>query len=240
MKQLLDAQLNLSNYVCCQSPFASGLHKRLAVLQRVYAAVSHKCHDLNNLEEEFKNESDDESAEEEGTNALVELGVKTGLSLLFNLLKENLVADEVLKTALEVTLSLPELSLANESYISQLGRSSLEQIWSYLKKIVLEGPFDKPIVKIACELLLSIAIQRGKLRYILDWILLVIFDNPTSIAWSVVNKFLHHLSGDQESEIPLLDVDGCIPANVGGRLILDKIAYVAECYAEQTNLYPIK
>lgn len=80
-----------------------------------------------------------------GTDTLVELGVRTGLSLLFNILRLNwsqesaqarLCAD-VLKTAADVLWSLPPMSLSNERKIPKLGSQSLGEVSGFLRESVM-------------------------------------------------------------------------------------------------------
>ncbi|KAJ8960520.1 hypothetical protein NQ318_013805 [Aromia moschata] len=87
--------------------------------------------------------------------------VKTGLSLLFSLLQQNWqvsgilgipsLCNSVLEKTVELIQKLPPLCLSNDSQLTNLGCSSLDQLLS-------------------CEILLGLAIQRGSLRYLLEWI----------------------------------------------------------------------
>ena len=71
------------------------------------------------------------------------MGVRTGLSLMFSLLRQNWMltssvggfslCNDVLKTALNVVNTLPPLSLSNESKLPSLGLESLNQV-IYTKK----------------------------------------------------------------------------------------------------------
>ena len=66
------------------------------------------------------------------------MGVKTGLSLLFSLLRQNWMFSEqlggsnlctdVLQTALEVLSSMPPLSLVNQNKLPTLGLNTLNQV----------------------------------------------------------------------------------------------------------------
>ena len=116
-----------------------------------------------------------------GTDALIEMGVKTGLSLIFSLLRQNWIntstassvnlCNDVLHTALDVVMSLPPLSLANESKLPLLGISTLNQVTQFLKGAVMPtSGADDLGRRLASQLVLAVAAQRGSLRYLLEWI----------------------------------------------------------------------
>ena len=182
---LLTSQLSLARAICSDSPFAAVLQKRLIVLQRIFFAIASKYHS----KESVRNVSDTEAGEDgpqkkpvltestaSGTQALIEMGVKTGVSLVFSLLRQNWqlsqqhgsisLGNDVLQTALEVTRSLPSLSLANENKIPSLGLSTLNQVTSFLKNVSLpQSGVDVGGKRLALELVLALATQRGSLRY---------------------------------------------------------------------------
>ena len=83
-----------------------------------------------------------------GSDALVKIGVKTGLSMLFSLFRQNWAlaastgqissCNDVLITALDVISSLPPLSLANENKLTGLGEYYFIYIhlnWSILSTL---------------------------------------------------------------------------------------------------------
>lgn len=81
--------------------------------------------------------------------ALLEIGIKTGLSLIFTLLNQNwqtgqgVICNGVLETACDVVSNLPPLSLANESQLSRLGIESLQQVTKFLSQVaLLQGGAD--------------------------------------------------------------------------------------------------
>ncbi|XP_069694063.1 probable E3 ubiquitin-protein ligase HERC1 isoform X1 [Periplaneta americana] len=187
---LLSTQLDLARTFCAESPFAAVLHQRLLVLQRIFHAVSTKYHDKdktrsqNSVHTSENRQEASESGPERtcsASQALIEMAVKTGLSLLFALLRQSwqhttppdspVLCNEVLHTASEVVRNLPPLSLANESQITALGAQSLQEVTRFLRHAALpasgadsEGQF------LASELLLELALQRGSLIYLLEWI----------------------------------------------------------------------
>lgn len=76
-------------------------------------------------------------------HVLLEIGVKTGLNLIFMLLNQNwqngqeAICNSVLETACSVVSNLPPLSLSNESHLTQLGVESLQQITDFLFQVAV-------------------------------------------------------------------------------------------------------
>ncbi|XP_041442593.1 probable E3 ubiquitin-protein ligase HERC1 isoform X2 [Xenopus laevis] len=187
---LLSSQLALAKVVCSDSPFAGALRKRLLVLQRVFYALSNKYHDKGKVkQQQHSPENSSGSADtlsiserpRSSTDALIEMGVRTGLSLLFALLRQSWMmpvagpglslCNDVIQTAIDVVNSLPPLSLANESKIPPMGLDCLSQVTTFLKGVtVLNSGADTLGRRLASELLLGLASQRGSLRYLLEWI----------------------------------------------------------------------
>ncbi|KTF72912.1 hypothetical protein cypCar_00046699, partial [Cyprinus carpio] len=187
---LLASQLALAKMVCSDSPFATALRKRLLVLQRVFYALSNKYHDKGKVkQQQHSTESTLGSADlqavserpRSSTDALIEMGVRTGLSLLFALLRQSWtlppagpginLCNDVITTAIEVVGSLPPLSLANESKIPPMGLDCLAQVTTFLKGVTMRNSgADVVGRRLACELLLGLAAQRGSLRYLLEWV----------------------------------------------------------------------
>ncbi|XP_077870271.1 putative E3 ubiquitin-protein ligase HERC1 [Saccoglossus kowalevskii] len=190
LDSLLNSQLMLARSVCSESPFASTLRKRLVVLQRIFYAISNKFHDKEKVQQQQQaqegqsNVVDDKGSSlksRSGTEALIEMGVRTGLTLLFSLLRQSWIApgpsgnihlcNDVLLTATEVVSSLPPLSLANESKIPPMGLECLKQVTGFLKSATMPtSGADIMGKRLASELLLGISVQRGSLQYLLDWV----------------------------------------------------------------------
>ncbi|XP_047218559.1 probable E3 ubiquitin-protein ligase HERC1 isoform X5 [Girardinichthys multiradiatus] len=194
---LLSSQLALAKMVCSDSPFAAALRKRVLVLQRIFYALSNKYHDKGKVKqqqhspESNSGSSDLHSVSERprsSTDALIEMGVRTGLSLLFALLRQSWMmppppgpgggpggsinlCNDVIHTAIDVVSSLPPLSLANESKIPPMGLDCLAQVTTFLKGVTMPNSgADILGRRLASELLLGLASQRGSLRYLLEWI----------------------------------------------------------------------
>ncbi|CAG9853588.1 unnamed protein product [Phyllotreta striolata] len=185
---LLTSQLQLAKDICSSTQFSVILKQRLLLLKRIFYALLMKYHD--------KEKGDSGSCEPgvsttvvplkpreivSGSQALLEVGVKTGLSLLFSLLKQNwqvsgilgipCLCNSVLETAVDLIEKLPPLCLSNDSQLTNLGISSLDQACSFLKTAVLtKNSADDNGKLLSCEILLSLAMQRGSLRYLLEWI----------------------------------------------------------------------
>ncbi|XP_054587942.1 probable E3 ubiquitin-protein ligase HERC1 isoform X4 [Nothobranchius furzeri] len=194
---LLSSQLALAKMVCSDSPFAAALRKRVLVLQRIFYALSNKYHDKGKVkQQQHSPENSSGSADlhsvserpRSSTDALIEMGVRTGLSLLFALLRQSWLmppppsssggpggninlCNDVIHTAIDVVSSLPPLSLANESKIPPMGLDCLAQVTTFLKGVTMPNSgVDIFGRRLASELLLGLASQRGSLRYLLEWI----------------------------------------------------------------------
>ncbi|MGH0117414.1 UNVERIFIED_CONTAM: hypothetical protein FKN15_034601 [Acipenser sinensis] len=175
--------------VCSDSPFAAALRKRLLVLQRVFYALSNKYHDKGKVKQQPHSPENSGSSDihwvserpRSSTDALIEMGVRTGLSLLFALLRQSWMmpppgpglnlCNDVIHTAIDVISSLQPLSLANESKIPPMGLDCLSQVTTFLKGVTMPNSgADILGRRLASELLLGLAAQRGSLWYLLEWI----------------------------------------------------------------------
>ncbi|KAM9794366.1 putative E3 ubiquitin-protein ligase HERC1 isoform 3-T6 [Syngnathus typhle] len=198
---LLQSQRWLARRMLTQTRYTQGLHHRLIALQRIFYAIHTKYHD--NFRAHLPSQAAENSAEcghlelasepclpgglpkvKSGTDVLIEMGVRTGLSLLFSLLQQNwryaasaqpesMLCNDVLATASSVLASLPSLSLANESKIPSVGLDCLAQVADFLKKTSASsgsGGADLTGRRLALELLLGLAMQRGSLKFFLEWV----------------------------------------------------------------------
>lgn len=198
---LIGSQSTLAEIVVTSSPFAQNLHKRLAVLNRIYHATSMTCHaqstataELNLVDDgNVTNTSENDDKQASGNSALVEIGVQTGLGLLFSLLRQNWqlsshfgatsLCNEVLTTALNIVIALPPLSLANECKLTSLGIKSLNQTACFLKT-VFSSVSDADVVgrQLSSELMLALASQRGSLKCLLEWVELTMLTPPRGVT----------------------------------------------------------
>ena len=190
LRDLLSYQLGLARAVSSDSPFHSTLRRRLVILQRILSALSTKFHTKSG---ELRRSTGTSGGKvklkdvtkgtevKEGATVLMEMGVKTGLSLLFALLRQSWqlsqgsLCNDVLLTACDVLSSLPPLSLSNDSKIPDLGQECLGKVTEFLRSAV--SPNSSANVKgrrLSCEVLLRIAAMRGSLESILQWVVLVL------------------------------------------------------------------
>lgn len=225
LSSLLHSQRWLAHRMLTQTSYTLGLHQRLVVLQRIYYALHSKYHDKFRLQ--LPSQSTDSGAEsgpielaseprppggvskiKSGTDVLIEMGVRTGLSLLFSLLQQNwryaasvhpesVLCNDVLATASSVLASLPPLSLANESKIPSVGLDCLEQVAEFLKKTsVSSGSSGADLTgrRLALELLLGLGMQRGSLKFLLEWVevaLAASMPSSTSVLSSSASPSVH-------------------------------------------------
>ena len=195
---LLSCQLTLARAVCSDSPFSIILQKRLIILQRMFYAISTKCHDREKvIIQQQSNDAalaldDTKRAQDKsrtGTDALIEMGVKTGLNLVFSLLRQNWMfaqqissgaggsktgssmCNDVLKTALDVVSTFPSLSLSNDNKLPTIAVTTLNEVTAFLKSTAMPSSgADIMGKRLASELMLALATQRGSMRYLLEWI----------------------------------------------------------------------
>ncbi|XP_076258464.1 putative E3 ubiquitin-protein ligase HERC1 isoform X2 [Rhynchophorus ferrugineus] len=188
LNTLLTSQHQLAREICSSTQFSVFLKFRIMILKRIYYALVMKYHDRDKSVEEqspdVKNFLVSSTVSKEamsGSQALLEIGVKTGLSLLFSLLKQNWqvsgilgipsLCNSVLETTIELIKKMPPLCLSNDAQLTYLGITSLEQVCDFLKNAVLhEAAADIRGKLLASEILLGLALQRGSLRYLLEWI----------------------------------------------------------------------
>lgn len=201
LASLLNSQRWLAHRMLTQTSFTLSLHHRLVVFQRIYYAIHSKYHDKFCVQ--LPSQSTDGGKEcgqlevttesclggevskmKSGTDVLIEMGVRTGLSLLFSLLQQNwryaasvypesVLCNDVLATACSVLASLPPLSLANENKIPSVGLDCLAQVAEFLKRTSVisgAGAADPTGRRLALELLLGLAMQRGSLKFLLEWV----------------------------------------------------------------------
>uniref|UniRef100_A0A3Q3XB61 HECT-type E3 ubiquitin transferase n=1 Tax=Mola mola TaxID=94237 RepID=A0A3Q3XB61_MOLML len=218
---LLSSQLALAKMVCSDSPFAAALRKRVLVLQRIFYALSNKYHDKGKVKQQQHSPENNLGAADlhsvserprSSTDALIEMGVRTGLSLLFALLRQSWMmpappsqgggpggninlCNDVIHTAIDVVNSLPPLSLANESKIPPMGLDCLAQVTTFLKGVTMPNSgADILGRRLASELLLGLASQRGSLRYLLEWIEMALAASAV-VSTMEENKMLQNQEG---------------------------------------------
>ncbi|XP_035829751.1 probable E3 ubiquitin-protein ligase HERC1 isoform X3 [Aplysia californica] len=201
LDSLLSNQLFLAEVVSSNTPFAQVLLKRVLVLQRIYYATSQKYHAIletpavsqaaSNESKKGQGSEHSESLCPSGSDALIKIGVKTGLSMLFSLFHQNWAlaaasgqmssCNDVLVTALDVVSSLPPLSLANENKLTSLGTESLNAVTQFLRLAATpQSGADLNGQQLASQLMLSLAMQRGLLHHLLGWVDLALHASATA------------------------------------------------------------
>ncbi|GFO36542.1 HECT and rld domain-containing e3 ubiquitin protein ligase family member 1, partial [Plakobranchus ocellatus] len=201
LDSLLANQLFLAEVVSSNTPFAQLLMKRVLVLQRMYYALSQKYHAiLDNASSPLPVSSDvkkahgtenSEAISAVGTDALIKISVKTGLSMLFSLFKQNWAlasttgnistCNDVFLTALDVVSTLPPLSLANETRLTALGTDALDSVSKFLSMAATpQSGADLQGQRLASQLLLAVGMQRGLLRHLLAWVQLALSVSATA------------------------------------------------------------
>lgn len=253
---LLSSQLELARNVCSSTAFSVILKQRLAILKRIFFALWTRYHEKEKTKSLLNTNSHNESTINEsnytGSQALVELGVHTGISLLFALLKQNWentnalgvpsVCNDVLRTALEMVQNLPPLTLSHDNHLTPLGVKSLEKISKFLKDTVLETSGANLYGQLASELLLGVALQRGSLRFILEWIQMALdSSSPRSgkISRKTLEKALYQMRGDCVSPIKLRNFGNEVDLYDAAMCIMEELVKMALDH-ESTCTKPVK
>uniref|UniRef100_A0A8C7YQF4 E3 ubiquitin-protein ligase HERC1 n=1 Tax=Oryzias sinensis TaxID=183150 RepID=A0A8C7YQF4_9TELE len=267
LSSLLRSQRWLAHRMLTQTSYTLALHRRLVVLQRIYYAFHSKYHDKFRVQLSSKcTESGTEGGPLElptepchsgaagkvksGTDVLIEMGVRTGLSLLFSLLQQNwryaasmhpesVLCNDVLATASSVLASLPPLSLANENKIPSVGLDCLAQVANFLKKTAVSsglGGADPTGRRLALELLLGLAMQRGSLKFLLEWVevaLAASMSSTTSVLSSSSTSFSSSTMGSQHSadavntQVLTKDADGLCQLSQAALVVFEEICNLA-------------
>uniref|UniRef100_A0A665WLM9 HECT-type E3 ubiquitin transferase n=1 Tax=Echeneis naucrates TaxID=173247 RepID=A0A665WLM9_ECHNA len=256
LSSLLHSQRWLAHRMLTQTSYTLGLHHRLVVLQRIYYALHSKYHDK--FRAQLPSQSTDSGAEcgqlelasepclpggaskvKSGTDVLIEMGVRTGLSLLFSLLQQNwryaasvhpesVLCNDVLATASSVLASLPPLSLANENKIPSVGLDCLAQVADFLKKTSVNsgaGGADSTGRRLALELLLGLAMQRGSLKFLLEWVEIALAASMSSCAEHV---FSQGFRGDYvNTQVLKKDADGLCRLSQAALCLFEEICNLA-------------
>ena len=132
-----------------------------------------------------------------GNEILVELGVKTGLTVVFALLRQcwsqltwqklieqqlpsgsplrslpqPSLPNDVLRSVLLILKGIPPLSLSNAKSLNKLSACCLEQATEFLYSIVQADSYvDREGKRLACEIMLNLVLQQGTLGGVLTWV----------------------------------------------------------------------
>lgn len=244
---LLSAQLELARHVCSSTPFAALLKKRLLILKRIYYALCTRYHDRDKIKHTNDTRQVCESQREplNGSQALLEVAVETGLTFLFALLQQNWrvslntsspsLCNPILENAVSLLDSFPPLSLSNDSQLTPLGIKCLERLSNFLKMVILdEDGADLKGRTLASELLLTLALQRGSLRYLLEWIEVALECSTKSNGEEIrSNKFgnaLNRMHHDNERLRSCKNYDYELSMFEGASLLMQKLLEMAVDY----------
>lgn len=202
-------------------PASDVLQRRMKILKVVLQTIFTKYHKsrfmlnkrkkLGNgkarfLESEINNFLEEQRQED----VLYEFGIKTVTIFLFTFMRRSWassdpsihsVCSDVLKTCSEMLLTIPKLSLSNET---QLPKPAINGLNDYMKFLVevIETNHDATSCQYAFEILLGISLQRGSVMYLLDWINLCIktsFSKQQKIMIST-DQFTHWMKQLVDSE----------------------------------------
>lgn len=175
---------------CQQTSYEDSNH-----LRRVF--VSLKEEEGEGKKEEKTTKSQDTTEKLTGNEILIEVGVKTGLSVMFSMLRQAWaqlawqrqleqqlqatgavvpfpggqvsLPNEVLRSILGVLKGIPPLSLANLKSLSKLSISCLEQSSEFLTWILQpDSNVDSEGKRLACEIIFSLALQHGNLNALIE------------------------------------------------------------------------
>ena len=168
--------------------------QRVITAQQKEEQISSESAEVSGVSELTKASSEKKS----GNEMLIEMGVKTGLSVVFSLLKQAWaqlawqkqleltlqqssatlravpvisLPNEVLKSILDIMKGLPPLSLSNKRTLSSLSTACLSQSCEFLEWIVKpDSLVDSEGKRLATEIMLSITLQYGDLVSLLEWV----------------------------------------------------------------------
>ncbi|KAL1139382.1 hypothetical protein AAG570_006366 [Ranatra chinensis] len=218
---LLQAQLKLAQLSHAESTYAIVLRQRLTVLRRILYAFSSKYEIKDKIKSVSKEKTERETKIDlvglvqerplTGSQALLEIAVRSGLTLLFALLRQSWsyqdssgedhanLCGQMLTTALDIVNSLPPLSLS-DCQLSTLGNETLASISRFL--VLTAQPNSGATNRdqqLSSELLLALAVQRGSLCCLLEWVAMALkCSSPESIIngsffVSTLQKMNHNL-----------------------------------------------
>ena len=163
-----------------------------------------------------------------GNALLMELGIKTGLSVIFSLLRHSWsqmawqkqleqalsqsnslsiapapaisIPNEALKSVLDVLMGIPPMSLSNHKTMSQLSKECLDQSVEFLQWVVSPTSMvDAEGKRLAMQIMISLYLQRGSLVQLLEWAESVI----------LLLASYHKQQGVGEAAPPSLEVGFC-------------------------------
>ncbi|VVC31643.1 Hypothetical protein CINCED_3A017272 [Cinara cedri] len=139
-----------------------------------------------------------------GQQAVIQLTVKTGLTMFFTLLKQSWenknendinMGLEVLSTALTLMRELSPLSLGSKAELPQIGLDCLDNVMHFVKECLTSDFIKNMSVKEQlAELSLLLAYQRESLIYLLEWIDMALNINDICLSFETLYRVLEEMS----------------------------------------------
>jgi E3 ubiquitin-protein ligase HERC1 len=262
---ILDLQVKLGKHLLTKSELAGLINQKMMVFNRL--AHAHRVIYQRKIKVPQRDETtilargslvsiDGSDRERSGTQALVELGLTTGLALVFALLRQNwqqqqqnpgsnILCNDVLRTALRVLSSLPVLSLANASKMpGDVGQITLNQVTEFLIQSMNPSAIgdDMEGAMLASEVLLIMAVQRGKLSLVLQWIntsLQVKKEPKMMISTEAVRLAVHHIRsvvGGKTFDTSLSEYENAlIEQEKAAKLLLSEVVHQSSSQQHSTH-----
>ncbi|XP_027837521.2 probable E3 ubiquitin-protein ligase HERC1 [Aphis gossypii] len=258
-KQIIISHHELARRYYDSLTFSKRLQKKIALLSTLYDILHVKYY----LSKEDKSvqismtpqNSIDETikpvAKLTGQQVLIQLTVKTGLTMFFTLLKQSWenkdsnginMGLEVLNTALTLMRELNPLSLGSKAELPQLGLDCLDNIMHFVKECLNADFIQNMNVKEQlAELSLLLAYQRESLIYLLEWIDMALNINDICLPFEKLYRVLEEMSsiltfafGSEEFES--YKSRNCIPLKDVALLLMKKLVSFGETSVVRTPL----
>ena len=134
-----------------------------------------------------------------GNTLLMEVGIKTGLTVVFSLLRHawsqitwqkqleqalsqssslsigpaptNNLPNDILRSVLDIIKGIPPMSLSNQKTLSQFSLGCLDQSNEFLQWVVSPSSLvDAEGKRLAMQIMISLYLQRGSLVHFLEWV----------------------------------------------------------------------
>ena len=206
-------------------PSSVAMTYRVAVMKALFVTMYHKYHNTRGISERAKSESSASRNSHEllhadrgihnrkETDMLMEMTVKTLMTFMFSLLRMSwsspdlrmgMLCADVLTNCSEMMTSVPALSLANESRLPSIAVDCLGQIMTFVTSIMESSEISDPVWKqCACHILLGLALQRGTVNHILNWISVclnvTLSGSEGSLSKTQFKHWLHVIADDKVS-----------------------------------------
>ncbi|XP_025408544.1 probable E3 ubiquitin-protein ligase HERC1 isoform X2 [Sipha flava] len=211
-KQIIISHHELAHRYYDSLTFSKRLQRKLALLNHLYDILHIKYYSTKDDKNVQILMAPQNSVEESikpvikltGQQVLIQLTIKTGLTMFFTLLKqswENKNANDinmgldVLSSALTLMRELNPLSLGSKAELPQLGLDCLDNVMLFVKEC-LNADFIKNInvKEQLAELSLLLAYQRESLIYLLEWIDMALNIDDVCLPFEKLYRVLEEMS----------------------------------------------